>query len=212
MSEQAAAGQTSQERGESDGGLSRVEAFSDGVFAIAITLLVLQIELPSDLASGADLWQSLKDQSGDLLAFAISFAVIGRFWVAHHQFVRQLSALDGGLIGYNLVLLAFVVLVPFFSQVLGEYGDFSLASILYAGNLVALSVTHALIYGHALNRGLVRPEARREIASGRRSWLYNAAVFGISMPLAIPLGSYTPLLWLLLAFDPFNLRQGAQED
>lgn len=188
-------------------GLGRVEALSDGVFAIAITLLVLQIEVPSGIGSDAELWQSLKDQSGDFLAFGISFAVIGRFWVSHHRFLRQLSGIDGGLMTLNLVLLAFVVLVPFFSQVLGEYGDLSLSSILYAGNLVALCVTHAAIYSRALSAGLARPECRDEIATDRRSWIFNGAVFAASMPLAIPLGSYTPLVWLLLALDPAGRRK-----
>lgn len=192
---------------EERGGLARVEAFSDGVFAIAITLLVLQLEVPSGIVSGTELWQAIEDQAGDFLAFGISFAVIGRFWAVHHRFMRRLSGFDGWLVSLNLVLLAFVVLVPFFSQVLGEYGDLSLASILYAANLVALSLAHYVIYSRALRTGFVRPEGRQEIEHARRSWLFNGAVFAISIPLAIPLDSYTPLVWLLLAFDPTGRRK-----
>lgn len=207
MSEQAAGVEA--EAMETRGGLARVEAFSDGVFAIAITLLVLQLEVPSGITSNAELWQSIKDQSGDLLAFGISFAVIGRFWIVHHQFVRRLTTADGGFIPLNLVLLALVVLVPFFSQILGEYGDLSLATMLYATNLVALCLIHFAIYSRALRKGQVRPEGRAELETYRRSWLFNGGVFAASIPLALVLGSWTPLLWLLLAFDPTGRKRSA---
>ena len=202
MSEQARTGVS-----ERDRGLSRVEAFSDGVFAIAITLLVLQIEVPAGIGSGSDLWQAVKDQSGDLFAFAISFAVIGRIWLTHHRFLSTLRGIDGGFMALNLVLLAFVVLIPFFSQVLGEYGDLGLASALYAANLVALSVAQVVIYNKALSSKLVRAEHIAEISSGSGSWIYNAIVFALSIPLAVPLGSLTPLVWLLLMFDPVEHRR-----
>lgn len=195
------------EGSERAGGLSRVEAFSDGVFAIAITLLVLQIEVPSGVGSGSALWQAVKDQSGDLFAFAISFAVIGRIWLTHHRFLGTLRRVDGMFMALNLVLLAFVVLIPFFSQVLGEYGGLGLASALYAANLVALSATHVLIYKKAVSSELISPDHIDEISSGAGSWVYNTAVFALSIPLAIPLGSYTPLVWLLLMFDPVEHRR-----
>jgi uncharacterized membrane protein len=202
MSEQSAG-----ETVDRDGGLSRVEAFSDGVFAIAITLLVLQIEVPGDIGSGSDLWRAIKDQGGDLVAFAISFAVIGRIWVSHHQFVRTLRSFDGAFMTLNLLLLAFVVLIPFFSQVLGEYGELGLASALYAANLVALSVVQFLTYKKAVAADFVLPQYREEIAGASGSWLYNAIVFAVSIPLAALLGSYTPLIWLLLMFDPVERRR-----
>lgn len=195
------------ETSERDGGLSRIEAFSDGVFAIAITLLVLQIEVPLGIKTGSDLWQAVKDQEGDLLAFAISFAVVGRIWISHHRFLSTLRGADGAFMALNLVLLAFVVLIPFFSQVLGEYGELALSSAMYAANLVALSLVQFATFKKALNADLIRPEHRDHIASASRSWLYNTVVFGISIPLSPLLGSYTPLVWLLLMFDPADRRQ-----
>lgn len=190
-----------------ESGLSRVEAFSDGVFAIAITLLVLQIEVPDGVDSGSALWNAVKDQSGDLFAFAISFAVIGRIWLTHHRFLGSLRSLDHGFMALNLLLLAFVVLIPFFSQVLGEYGDLGLASALYAANLVLLSATQVVIYRRAVSSELAHPEHAAEISSAVGSWAYNVIVFAISIPLSIVLGSYTPLVWLLLIFDPADRRR-----
>jgi uncharacterized membrane protein len=100
----------------------RIVAFSDGVFSIAITLLVLNLGIAKGL-TGSEVADALFDQWDNLLAFAISFAVIGRFWVVHHRFFAEVDAFDGRLIGLNMLYLAWIVLIPFSSEVLGEYGD-----------------------------------------------------------------------------------------
>lgn len=99
----------------------RIVAFSDGVFSIAITLLVLNLGIEKGLSGGA-VDEALWGLREDLLAFAISFAVIGRFWVVHHRFFGEVEAFDGRLIVLNLLYLAWIVLIPFSSEVLGEYG------------------------------------------------------------------------------------------
>jgi uncharacterized membrane protein len=101
---------------------SRIVAFSDGVFAIAITLLVLNLKIADDLKSASEITHALRGQRENFIAFAISFAVIGRFWLVHHRFFGEVKAFDGGLLALNLFYLAWIVLIPFSSQVLGEYG------------------------------------------------------------------------------------------
>lgn len=108
-------------REENEIEFGRIVAFSDGVFSIAITLLVLNLGIDKGLSSG-ELTTALLNQWDDLLAFALSFAVIGRFWVVHHRFFAEVDAFDGRLLGLNLLYLAAVVLIPFSSEVLGEYG------------------------------------------------------------------------------------------
>lgn len=88
---------------------SRIVAFSDGVFAIAITLLVLSLEIPEHLhheSFGEAFW----DQRRDLIAYALSFAVIGRFWVVHHRFFGEVTGFDSRLLGLNIFCLAWIVL------------------------------------------------------------------------------------------------------
>ncbi len=91
------------QRTENEIEFSRIVAFSDGVFAIAITLLVLPLQLSPDLANG-NVADALFDQRDNFLAFAISFAVIGRFWLVHHRFFGEVTAFDGRLIGLNMRL------------------------------------------------------------------------------------------------------------
>jgi uncharacterized membrane protein len=176
----------------------RIVAFSDGVFAIAITLLVLALEVPKGLTSG-EVAGAIFDQWDDLLAFAISFAVIGRFWVVHHRFFAEVDAFDGRLLGLNLLYLAWIVLIPFSSEALGEYGGETPVVVLYSVNL-AIVVLIAMGVD-ARRRGLTATDDATHRQSRIRS-TYIAGVFLLSVPLAFLAPRFAPYLWLLLFFDP----------
>ena len=113
---------------------SRVLGFSDGVFAIAMTLLVVGIAIPT-LSDGGDVGQladALNDRVANFVSFFISFAVIGRYWAAHHQFFARLARIDNGMIAINLVYLAFIAFLPFPTGLLGKYFENPLSVALYA--------------------------------------------------------------------------------
>jgi uncharacterized membrane protein len=95
----------------------RLEAFSDGVFAIAITLLVLTIAQPSNYAHLA---HQLSQRLPSLAAYAVSFAVIGIMWLNHHTIFTQLKEVDRGIFYLNLVLLMTIVFIPYPTEVFGE--------------------------------------------------------------------------------------------
>src|SRR6187397_1587669 len=99
-------------RAENEVEFGRIVAFSDGVFSIAITLLVLNLGIDKGLTEG-QIDNALWDQREMFLSYAISFAVIGRFWLVHHRFFAEVQAFDGRLLGLNLAYLGFVVLIPF---------------------------------------------------------------------------------------------------
>lgn len=96
----------------------RLEAFSDGVFAIAITLLVLDIGVPDEAFD--DLWRGIGDQWPAYLAYATSFWTIGGLWIAHHGLFRRLRYADGLLMRANLLLLLVVAFLPFPTRLVGE--------------------------------------------------------------------------------------------
>ncbi|HEU4600037.1 MAG TPA: TMEM175 family protein [Solirubrobacterales bacterium] len=179
---------------------SRIVAFSDGVFAIAITLLVLNLQIPGRLPHD-ELGQALWDQRENLIAFAISFAVIGRFWVVHHRFFAEVTAFDGRLLGLNLLYLAAIVLIPFSSQVLGDYGGTTTAVVLYAVNLAAVVLIGLLMAVDARRAGLTEVSSRAHEERRARS-AYIAGVFLLSIPLALVAPSVAPFLWLVLFLDP----------
>jgi TMEM175 potassium channel family protein len=179
---------------------SRIVAFSDGVFAIAITLLVLNFDISRELA-GSEVAEALWDERENLLAFAVSFAVIGRFWVVHHRFFGEVKAFDGRLIGLNLVYLGWIVLIPFSSEVLGEYASETAAVVLYSANLAGVVLIGMLMMADAHRAGLISTDVTEHRESRIRS-LYIAFVFLLSIPVAFVAPGVAPLLWLALFLDP----------
>jgi uncharacterized membrane protein len=144
---------------------SRVLAFSDGLFAIAMTLLVVAIAVPqlADAASVGDLAESLDEKSSEFVSFFISFAVIGRYWVAHHQFFARLASMDGGLVTINLVYLAFIAFLPFPTDLLGTYFENPLSIAIYAVNVAIVSGLEVVLFRHAHQRRLMRDQLPAEI-------------------------------------------------
>jgi TMEM175 potassium channel family protein len=191
---------TAKQREENEIEFSRIVAFSDGVFAIAITLLVLNLHVGPRVPE-SDLAQVLWDQRQDLFAYAISFAVIGRFWVIHHGFFSEVTGFDGRLIGLNLFYLAWIVLIPFSTQVLGDHGGAEAAVILYAANLVGVVLFGALLFADARRAGLTRT-APEEARAGLRNALFIASIFLVSIPVAFVSPQLAPFCWLALFFGP----------
>lgn len=183
-------------REENEIEFSRIVAFSDGVFAIAITLLVLNLGVPDDVR-GDELGSALWNQRQDIVAYAISFAVIGRFWVVHHRFFGEVTGFDGRLIALNLFYLAWIVLIPFSSRVLGDHGGNTPAVVLYAANLVGVVLCGALMFADAQRAGLTRT-APEDALEARRRALLIAAVFLVSIPVAFVNPNLAPYCWLAL--------------
>jgi uncharacterized membrane protein len=184
-----------QRREENEVEFSRIVAFSDGVFAIAITLLVLNLSVPANL-HGKDLADALWEQRHNISAYALSFAVIGRFWVVHHRLFAAMVGFDGKLLALNLFYLAWIVLIPFSTQVLGDHGGDTAALVIYAINLGAVTLIGQWMIGDARREGLAEatPHADEE---GRRRALIVATVFLASIPFAFINPRLTPYVWLV---------------
>jgi len=175
---------------------SRVVAFSDGVFAIAITLLVLALEVPAGVD---DLAQELVDLNPNLIAYALSFAVVGRFWLSHHRFYGSLARFDGTLMGLNIFYLAWVCLVPFSSELLGEYSENTTSTVVYAVNMAGASATFVIQIFYAYRAGLIREEAKA--AERRYAGPANfvvVAVFLASIPVAFVSTVAAQAMWLAI--------------
>lgn len=140
---------------------SRVEAFSDGVFAIAITLLVLEFKVPhlGEDASSADLFAALVQLWPSLIAFLGSFVAILIMWINHHGLFRLIHKTDGPFLFANGFMLLMVTFVPFPTAVLAEYMGHSgerAAAAFYVGTFVVTSVTFNLFWHVATTRKLLK--------------------------------------------------------
>lgn len=139
----------------------RVEAFSDGVFAVAITLLVLDITLDHKAGDG-HLWRDLGELKYHYAAYAISFLTIGIMWVSHHNLMTNVVTVDHALLYRNLLLLAVICFIPFPTAILSEYvhGEGSknmrAAVGLYGITLIALSAAFTLLWIHVYRTPTIR--------------------------------------------------------
>jgi TMEM175 potassium channel family protein len=143
----------------------RIEAFSDGVFAIAATLLVLELAVPE--ADFDQLWKGIADQWPSFLAYATSFLTIGGIWLVHHGIFRRLRFADSTVIRLNLMLLMAVAFLPFPTKLLAEAIDSTdaerAAVLFYGATLLIISVLITVIVRYAGSRpNLVEEEGRDE--------------------------------------------------
>ena len=168
---------------------SRLEAFSDGVFAVAITLLALNLTVAGPAAK-VGLLDQLYEHWAAFAAYLISFLTIGIIWVNHHVLVKSITTVDRVLLFVNLVLLMFVVLIPFGTATIADYLPHNstsarLAMVLYAGILLGMSVGFGAIFEWTLHGGRVyQPLPPEQHWAARRRFVGGALVYVAAMVVA----------------------------
>jgi uncharacterized membrane protein len=132
-------------------GLDRILALSDGVFAFAVTLLVIDIVVPalSAGASSGDLWEALSNEWISFFSYLLSFLIAGLWWNAHNRNFRQIKRSDSILRWLNLLFLLCIALLPFFTKILDEYIDLQIAVALYATDQAAAGIFLGLSWWYA---------------------------------------------------------------
>jgi uncharacterized membrane protein len=176
----------------------RVLFFSDAVFAIAITLLVVDLRVPDLPARLIHAGQQLREAEPRIFAFFLSFAVIGLFWSGHHTIFRYITALDRSLILINLLFLGTIAFLPYPTALLGAAGTHQApATILYAACVGAAGLAELAIWLWAIRAdlvpGTVPPQLRRYFAA---RMMRTPVVFGLSIPVAVVAPGIAPFLWL----------------
>jgi uncharacterized membrane protein len=120
----------------------RLISLSDGIFAFAMTLMVLQFDMPTpEKVAAGSLRREVLDQWPSLLSYALSFFVIANYWIVHHGMFRMIRSHDAGLVWLNILFLFSISFLPFPTDVMGEYASNSFAVLFYA---IAMSVTSLL--------------------------------------------------------------------
>ena len=180
----------------------RVVSFTDAVFAIAMTLLVVEIGVPERIAGEVDDPAALLDAFADkgplIFAFFLGCYVIGSFWVAHHRFMSWLAAVDRGFVVLTVVYLSFVALLPFPTGVLGEFGQNPISVVAFALNMAAISGMETVLLGHARRRRLFRREWPKDVYRWTlRGSLSPVLMFLASVPVAFVLPWLAIVMWFL---------------
>jgi uncharacterized membrane protein len=187
----------------------RLEAFSDGVFAIAITLLIIEIGVPH-VTTEESLTDALLDLWPSYFGYVVSFLTIGVMWINHHHMFKDIARVDHTLLVLNLLLLLSIAFVPFPTAVVAEYireGEHQReAALTYGATFVVIAVCFDVFWLYA-SRGMRLIDehvSTARIASRTRRYLPGPLMYAAGLPLAfvspwLPLGIYAALavFWLL---------------
>jgi len=174
---------------------NRLETLVDGVFAIAMTILVLELRAPQTLGPGG-LAQGLVDLGSRFATFVISFIVLGVYWFAHHQVFHFVLRVNRTLVWLNIHFLMGIALVPFAASVMGAYTNDAIALSLYGGVLGLLAALGYLIWWYISgDRGLIEPGLDPALVHKVRVWL---AIGPVITPVAIAVSFVSTTVALLI--------------
>jgi uncharacterized membrane protein len=190
-------------------GLERIIFFSDAVFAIAITLLALNLKLPeNNNLPTTPLSHSLLAIMPEFKGYAFSFLVVGFYWMSHHYYFRYLKRYDYLFVSLNIGFLMGIAFLPFPTSVLDSYPRQRLAVIFYAGSMALVGLMKALLWYYASKRHrLVAPSLPpRLILSLTRRTLVPPLIFLISVAIAYFNPSLAELVWILIPICFLGLK------
>jgi uncharacterized membrane protein len=196
---------------------NRLEAFSDGVIAIAITLLVIEIR-PPQLGPGERLWHGLWALWPSYVGYLVSFMTIGVIWLSHHRFFEQVARVDGPLLVLNLNLLLWTALIPFPTAVVARYLEGGgeparTAAALYAAVLLLMSIAFAGMFAwvthderlvHQLPPAEVVRAARLRFMAGLAAYTVALGLAWLSAGVSVALCGVTAMYY---AFDQASVRE-----
>jgi uncharacterized membrane protein len=164
------------------------------VMAVAITLLVLNLEVP-DVPAG-ELEDALVDLVPSLIAYLLAFGLVGRFWIVHHRLFETMRQFDARLMALNLAFLSMIALVPFATELWDSYTDEPLAAAVFGATMGLAALAHWSMTAHTSRRGYVQDPVRRAQSFGSPVTLGITLVFLLSVPVAFLSTTLAALLWV----------------
>jgi TMEM175 potassium channel family protein len=187
--------------------VGRIAAFTDGVMAVAITLLVLNVEVPH-LEPGKGLGDALVDEVlPSLGAYALAFALVGRFWIIHHNLFEKVHSFDRTLMSLNLLFLGLVVLMPFSAQLYDVYTSRPLAAAVFGLTLGLVGFVNGVMTAHVLRRGFVHESRREETRPSVTVGAGLTVIFLLSVPAAFLSTHLAEAMWVSTIFLRYPLRR-----
>jgi uncharacterized membrane protein len=181
--------------------LARLRGFSDGVFAIAITVTVLQLVVPESDLANEDVLTELLDQWPIFLSLLVGFVVVGYYWLNHHRVFELLDKADGTVVWLNHLLLMFVVFLPFPTEMLGLYHEFDTSWVFFHLTGFVIGLVNSIIWFYATTKSRLVPTTLDPLALRIYRWRSTTlpAAFLLAAGVAL-IAPFLSLCCLLLAF------------
>ncbi|MFN8526989.1 MAG: TMEM175 family protein [Anaerolineae bacterium] len=182
-------------------GFDRIVFFSDGVLAIAVTLLVLEIRLPeTEATTNQEVTNAILTMVPAIAAYLLSFSVVGTYWILHHRLFKLIVDYDYRLISLNLMFLFGAAFVPVTTAVLSRYADFTAAPIFYALGTAFFGISEFFVWAYAVRtKRLVRDDLPRSfVRYTSLRILVPPAIFLLSIPIAALNANLAEMSWALM--------------
>ena len=173
---------------------ARLEALSDGIFAFAMTLLVISLTVPIIPKDEAPvlLPPLILKIFPEFLIFSIAFFIIAGFWLSHHRILRTIRHVDNHVIGINILLLFFIVLIPFSTSIAGDYDNVRMAVLIFHVNLLCASILLTVLWLSIRKHWNELSPGQDRVYRQERSGLVRAVVFPSVLLLAIGVSVFDP--------------------
>ncbi|MCE5214544.1 MAG: TMEM175 family protein [Methanobacterium sp.] len=188
----------------------RIETLVDGIFAIAMTLMVLNLRLPEPVGvwTNAAVWDALGNQGTNIFIYALSFFILTAFWLNHHRGFDRIQRADKGLFRLNVVWLFFVAIMPFSSYLVGDFGSKTPAALFFNTNLFLLGIFSFLIRRQVIEKELSEKIFEKE----DKKLIYSLnlvipCIAALGMILSFWIPGYSYLIYLLVPIMPIFIRR-----
>lgn len=178
----------------------RLESLADGLFAFAMTLLILAINLP-EAGSKIGVAGYLLTQYGNFWNFALSFILLALFWLNHSQQFHHIKKTDAFTLWLNIFILLFVVLIPFSTSLMNDYPDDMAAEVFFNSNMIILSSMLALNWWYSFKKGYIELEENQaHIATATRSGILLPAIAALAIVISFVYPGWSTIAYLLIPF------------
>ncbi len=180
----------------------RLEALSDGIFAIAMTLLVFNISIPGSNETNDSISQLLFNESHTFFIFGLSFIILAMFWILHHKQFHFIDKTNKVHIWTNILFLMLISLMPFTASLIGDYPDNLSARIFFNSNLFLLGFLLYLNWKYASRNDLIRVEdlSEKEIKKKEKICMVLPALAIIAIGVSFITPIYSPIVYVLSPF------------
>ncbi len=179
----------------------RLETLVDGIFAIAMTLLVLGLAVPTiqPPITNASVEAAILNLLPNFISLVVSFVLLGVFWKIHHRIFKQINIMNGTLLWINLIWLLFIVLVPFSASLTGDYGQVTISNVIFNINMLGIAVLLYLNWHYADHKNFIHEKITdKEITFTKIVNMTFIAVAIIAIGLSYVIPQYSQIVYLIM--------------